>query len=323
MPYLILFSVLCVIVSTWRTESLFYIPCVCLLIIYIKKTTISNRRKVLCVFILMIGFWSMNKLQKFELGNSNYEIMSLIRPCTELVRAADYTEDATELAMIDRVTDLDIIRNNPDFNGENLYWSTECVRNRNDNPYDDYTDVDFRNYIRAFITLSLKYPKVVVVERWNLFLVGSGITGECATNVPNAADLFEDNNVNDAAKATFSKGWRANTPVFKQLRRTLINILGERRNDGRTIGVLFRIIWNAIIPELILIYAWIRMLIKRKWFWAGICTTVLIRLPIVVLTQPAGWIMYVLSFYFLGYVFLTYDILIRWSERKSEGACDR
>lgn len=314
--YLLLFSILCVIVATWRTESFFYIPCICLLVLFIKKAIIPNRRKVLCIAILVIGFLGVNKFQNLALGDSNYKIISLLRPCVELVRTADYEEDAEELACIDKVTDLDVIRNNPTFSGEFLFWNTGCVRNRNDNPYDDYTDEDYSNFLKAFVKLSLKYPKVVISERWHLFLVGSGITGESFCNVPGAAALFDENNGNRAAEVTQTRGWIANSPFFKKTRTTFINVLGIRNNEGKKIEWLSRIIWNAIIPEIILLYAWFKMLIRKEWFWAGTCTAVLIRLPVVALTQPSGWIMYVLSFYFLGYVFLIYAILIHLSEQK-------
>ena len=68
------------------------------------------------------------------------------------------------------------------------------------------------------------------------------------------------------------------------------------------IAALRRIIWNAIIPELVLIYAWMKVCFKKEWYYFGILTAILSKLGIVVLTQPSNWFMYVLSFYLLGYV---------------------
>ena len=205
LPYLLTFTVLCTIVSTWRTESFVYVPCTFLLILFISKNIISNKRKLLCIAILVIGFVGINKYQNLQLGNSNYEIISLMRPCTELVRIADPEEDASELTVIDKVTNLEVIQNNPTLNGEALYWNTDCVRNRNDNPDDDYTDEDYHNYLKAFIKLSLKYPKVVIAERWNLFIEGSGITGETSNNVAWTSSIFDENNGLSAAQATLEK----------------------------------------------------------------------------------------------------------------------
>lgn len=116
LKYVLLFSFLTVVVSTWRTESFVYIPCACILILSLKKSAVSSLKKVLCIALMIIGFLGMNRWQNNELGNSNYQIISLLRPCAELVRAADYEDDAEELALIDKVTDLEVIHNNPTAN---------------------------------------------------------------------------------------------------------------------------------------------------------------------------------------------------------------
>lgn len=307
--YLLLFCFLCVLVATWRTESLFYIPFVCLLILFVKEEVLSNKRKVGCILILVIGFLGVNKFQNWALGNSNYEVISLMRPCAELVRAADSVEDAEILSEIDKVVSLEVIYDNPTANGELLYWSLNVVR-------PDYTDEDYSSFLKAFVQLSLRYPKVVIAERWNLFLSGSGITGNSFTNVPAAAALFDSENESVIAEAILNRGWIANTPIFETLRKNFINALGMRKSDGTYIDVLQRLIWNTVIPMIVLICAWVKCLIKRKWYLLGICTAICIRIPIVVLTQPSNWLMYELSFYFLGYVCLIYKLLLLWSEKK-------
>lgn len=306
--YLILFCVLCTVVAVWRTESLFYTPCAILLFSFANKQVIPNRKKLLCIVILIISIQVVNKLQNDELGNANYKVISLLRPCAELVRAADYIEDADMLEDIDKVASLEIIHNNPAMNGENLYFNTDVVR-------DGYTDEDYSLFVKAIVKLSIKYPEVVIVERWNVFINGSGINGSSVTNVGSASVLFEAENENTAAKLFQSMDWIANKPVFKTARKAFINVLGMRirKNDGSHMCVFQRLIWNSIIPELILLYAWFKLLIRKKWCWFGICTAVLIKIPVVILTQPAHWFMYMLSFYFLGYTFLIYGILAFWN----------
>lgn len=307
--WMLLFSFLCVIVSSWRTESFFYIPAVCILIAFNKRNVISRKKKIACIVILITGFVGVNQFQNRALGNSNYEVISLMRPCVELVRAADYLQDKEILDAIDKVVLLEAIYNNPSNDGETLYWSGEAVRN-------GYTRDDYNSFLKAFLALSLKYPKVVIAERWDLFIRGSGITGETITNVEWASRLFDLENGNAAAKSVLEKGWVANSPVFKNIRKKTIEILGMTLNDSALMGAFRRIIWNAIIPILILIYAWMKLLVKKKWYLLGICTAVLIRVPVVILTEPSGWIMYLLSFYFLGYVYLVYQMLIYWSNKK-------
>ncbi len=79
-----------------------------------------------------------------------------------------------------------------------------------------------------------------------------------------------------------------------------------------------RLVWNALIPITILVYAWLHLMINKKWFLLGVCTSVVIRIPIVILTEPSGWLMYFLPFYFLGYVYLIYRILFVVSRSKEK-----
>ncbi|WWR19204.1 hypothetical protein V1226_22550 [Lachnospiraceae bacterium JLR.KK009] len=308
--YLSLFCILCIIVSTWRTESLFYIPCACILLWFINKKVIPNPRKIFCILMIVIGFFGIDKAQKQALGNANYEIVSLMPPCVELVRNADSLEDAEQLADIDKVVDLEMVRNNPSQSGEALYWVPDVVRT-------GYTDKDYRGFLKAIVKLSFKYPKVVFRERWNVFIKGTGISelGVYATNVRGTAALFDETNESRAVVLTQDKGWIANSPVFKNIRKCFIYLLGMEKMDGSGSGVWKRLIWNAFIPLVILVYGWFKLLIKRKWYLWGICTAVLIRVPVVILTAPTSMIMYFLSFYFLGYVCLVYMLLTGWSNR--------
>lgn len=308
--YLSLFCILCIIVPSWRTESLFYIPCVCILLLFIDKKVIPNPRKIFCILLIVIGFISVDKFQKQALGNANYEIVSLMPPCVELVRNADSLEDAEQLADIDKVVDLGMIRNNPSHGGGALYWVPGVVRT-------GYTDKDYRDFLMAIVKLSFKYPKVVFLERWNMFVKGTGISELtiAGTNVGGAAVLFDENNESKAAAVTQEKGWIANSPVFKNIRKNFIYLLGMKKKDRSNILVFQKVIWNACIPLITLLYVWFKLLIKRKWYLWGVCTAVLIRVPVVILTEPAPMIMYFLSFYFLGYVCLVYMLLTGWSNR--------
>ena len=87
--------------------------------------------------------------------------------------------------------------------------------------------------------------------------------------------------------------------------------------DGSDSGIFQRLVWNAAIPLILLIFGWFEMLFRKKWFLFGIGAAVLIRVPIVFLTEPSGWIMYLLSFYLLGYVFLLYRLLYAFASKKT------
>jgi hypothetical protein len=151
-----------------------------------------------------------------------------------------------------------------------------------------------------------------------MFIKGSGISGLTSTNIWNASTLFDKDNGNNAASTILSKGWIANSPIFKNLRKHFIYLLGMKKRDGSGNTKLQRLVWNVLIPITVLIYTWFKLLVKRKWYYLGVCTAILIRIPVVVLTEPSSWIMYVLSFYFLGYVCLVYGVMMLLGKRRGE-----
>ena len=302
LSYLLLFVFLCVIVSTWRTESFVYIPVISILLFSLPKSIVANRKKFMSVILILIGVFGISKFQSWALGDANYEVMSLMRPCAELVRNADPVADADDLKAIDKVASVKVIMDNPWANGEFLYWTTPCIRNRNEDPSDDFTPEEYRRFQKAIVRLALKYPKVVIIERLNLFIDGSGINGKSTANVEFTSKLYDLDNGNEAARRVLEKGWFASYPPSIEFRKAFIRSFGMINGNNSFIAALRRIIWNAIIPELVLIYAWMKVCFKKEWYYFGILTAILSKLGIVVLTQPSNWFMYVLSFYLLGYV---------------------
>lgn len=307
-PYLLLFVFLAVVVSLWRTESFLYLPLVLILVPCIRGDILPKSKKVVTLVLVLAGFLGIYKLQSAALGQDNYQLMSVMRPVCEVVRHADAAEDAEELATIDKVLNVEQINENPDVDGEQMFWMEGTVR-------EGYAPEDYSALLHSFVKLSMKYPKVVLSERANLFLRGSGVTGRPVTCAHFAVEAYEPNTFVDAAKVTQKKGWFANKPISVDVRRATINALSCRKTNGTHMQKPYRVLWNALIPEAILLAAWIATLCKKKWWAFGILTAVLLRLPIIFLTEPSGWFMYVLSFYLLGYTTLVYSLLLK---RKSK-----
>lgn len=298
--HLLVFSFISIIVCVWRSESFIYIPLIVGMFLYAKVTVSSKKQKVFVLVILIMGVVGITKVQNYEMGNNDYKIISLLGPTAELVRSADLDADYECLSYIDKITKLEIIYENPDMSGTALYWNTDIMNN-------GYTDDDYSNYWIAFLSLSLKYPEVFFAERWNMFIHGIGVVGlhPEKTNVQKSAEFYENNN-NSALERMTSGTWIATRPVFQSARKKLITILGMESMWGK------KIVWNALIPILFLFLGWLEFLIKRKWELWMIFTAVLVRFFVVILTQPASWFMYVLPFYFLGYVYLVYGIFLRF-----------
>ena len=297
----ILLAAICVIVVVWRTESFIYIPLAILLLLISKQQHAVYVKKIACILLICMGSFGVNSWQNTELGNSNYEIISLLGPAAELVRAADINDDADLLYAIDKVTDIKVILTNPQYDGERLYWRTDCVR-------DGYSKEEYRNYLKAIVKLSVKYPKVVSVERINKFIIATNLNGRTVCN-DDSAYIFEADCDNEQQIEAYTKNWFAYKPILNSPRTMFINILSSKTLDGERIQPVCRVVWNGLIPILIVIYTWLKLLIKKKWYYWILCSSVVIKIFVVFLTEPAGWLMYFLSAYLVGYLIFIYGLI--------------
>ncbi len=308
--YMTLFSILCAVAATWRTESLFYIPMACLGILLMKPDILSGKKKIVCIVLIICTFFGIDFVQTLGLGNNSYKIASIMRPCVEIIHVADPKADQKFMEDLSAVIDLDVVYDNPEKNGEELFWHSGTIK-------PDYTDEDYKKCLKGFAGLCLKYPKVVFQERFALFVQSAGITGLSYSNVSQAYSFFDPESGNRAAELVKSENWIVNKPVFPRLRKMGIHLLNIRK--GSHIYKLRLVVWNAALPLMVLVYVWYKTIRKKEWFTFIIITSVVIKIPIVFLTQPSCWFMYFLSFYFLGYVMLIYGIQQEYSRRREKG----
>ncbi len=304
--FVILFCTICAVVAAWRTESFIYVLIVPI-IVWLNKTVFATKKKrIMVILLFLIEFFLLNSWQNKELGDENYQIVSLLRPCVELIQVADVQENANEIESIERVISVKTVLDNPQVNGEDLYWKYSVV-------HSGYDKDDYKAFLSAFLRLAIEYPEVVINERIALAKQSLGIAYSNVTNIPEAAMLYEKENA--FADVAFNKRRIGESPIWKDLRKRFIYLLGCRTAAGELIGPVFRIVWNVVIPIWILIYAGCKLLVRKKWKYLLIWGAVVSRIPIVLLTQPAGWIMYLLPFYFLGYVYLVYKLLLYFSKK--------
>lgn len=297
--HIILFVIVTVLVSNWRSESFVYLPLAVILIYIAKEKVIGKNVKRICILLMAFGFLIVNRYQSSSVGN-NYQLVSTVRPAVALIKVCD-DSDSNLLETVGRVLDLDVIYDNPDVDAETLYWNfnLKC---------DGYNDSDLHMYYGALLKLSLKYPMTLIQERYSVFCRSANLTGNSNNNVTCAARLFDEDYVNMATEDTLNKNWIANKPIFKELRKNFILILGGMNpNLGMLNGIqefARLLIWNSLIPIIVILGCWGLLLKKKQWYLFTLISFVLIRMMIIILTEPAGVFMYLLSFYLLGYTIL-------------------
>ena len=302
--YTLFVGVLSAIVCTWRTEGIIFVPFV-VLILCISNKKVGKRQVCLATFIMIFGVLGITKIQNSFLPGTGYELITTARPCTALVRATHEDEDKTQLDVIDKVINVDVILENPTMNGEELYWNCGLVQN-------GYSKEDYHKYLDALIRLGLKYPKVLIGERLSVFAESIGL-GEQSTAaiIPLSSELLDYPYTNGYAEkfagfeAIFSDSW--NTDV----RKSVIHILGMQKQDGQS-GMLYRIFWSSVVPILAILVALIYEIKKKNLSKSLLLFAVFLQLAAVFIAEPGGWPMYVLSTYMIGYVIIIYELLIHW-----------
>ena len=299
-PYLSLLVLLCVICSCWRTESFVYILLTCISFFFISRNVISNKRKIISSVVLIVGFTVCNYAQQKELGNSNYEIISLSTPCAELIRKADKEKDKELLDILNRVVSVETILQTKE-DGTSLYWQEKLIQK-------GYTKKDYHNFLKAFVKLSARHPWTVINERWGMFVHAISKGGMGA--IPNSYYIFE-NNANKAAKLALTKNWFAYKPPFKKIRRKVVNALSFTKVHSDKSIMLRNFVYGGTVPILCLTIALFTFLLQKKWYYLILTLAVYLKIGIVILTEPSPWFMYHLSFYFLGYTLLVYTILYK------------
>ena len=155
---------------------------------------------------------------------------------------------------------------------------------------------------------------MVLTERWELFVKGYGWDADTVRCLPYSMEAYRPGSDIDSALILQKYQWPGNTPISREVRERTIHFLGLRKMNGTLKQKSNKLLWNAFIPEAVLLAAWLLCLALRKWWPFGILSAVLLKLPVVFLTEPARWFMYQLSFYLLGFTVLVYGVyvLVGW-----------
>ena len=301
------------ILANWRTEAIFYFPL--LLFFYRQKREVLPLLKKVCACVCVsILFFGIFVLQKQQLKNSNYEIISSLRPLAEILKVVDRQKYKEELKQIGKVIKVDVAYSNPKLNGEALYWRKKIVR-------DKYTQEQYDGYKKAFFRLIKEYPKVVAQERWTLLKASSGFAGRMPNNTFNSATLFYKTKLNsgaDRSKEAFQKAaFICTKPVLNKTREKFIRLLGCVDNKYRANGI-FKVVWNHVIPLGFILVTYVSFVLKKKWMIVMVLSVLLLKFFIVALTQPSGWFMYYLSFYLIGYIILVQGVFYLFYKYKAK-----
>ena len=167
----IFFSAAVAVLSSWRSEGVYYCILAPLVFFLFLRKFISKRTLfLLCGSCLALSLF-FSFVQTVNVAKvRDYQATAFILPIVPLVQAASADDDAEALAMIDPVFNVDFIRSNIDSgkDGETLFWETTGRADGLVRP--SSSAEDYPVFLHGYARLILHHPKTFISERWSTFL---------------------------------------------------------------------------------------------------------------------------------------------------------
>lgn len=301
------------IIASWRTEGIYYCMMFPIILLLMDKKIISKKMIFICFIVVTSSTLIIMKYNNYLIGSNNYSLTATINPVSELVKKADKS-DEKYIKKIDKVVDTNFIKKNPKLNGEGCYWSGVCVKK--------YSNKEYKDYLKAYMKLGIKYPDVVFKSMWSTFYDGGSGQGKGGYQTTrNVLHKNATTNIYEKDTKVYNKWYEFNSkykfPINKSIRKKVILLLGGTDEKGK-INIIHRVFWNYIIPILLLLLLLILNIIRKRWFISVIIFTILLKIPILFISSPAPYFMYYLSVYLCGYILFFMEVCSFVRDKKKQ-----
>jgi len=239
-------SFLTIIISCWRTEGIYYPFFILILYLILGKKVISRKLAIISFVLIMIINVSIGKINNLMIGNNDYSIAATMEGLTSVVEASDDELDKKELETINKIVDIEFIKNNPDIRSEDVFKTVGIGQK--------YTDEEYADYLMAYFRLALKHPGAAIKNMWKMLLeAGSGF-GENSIQTTNnmvynywsmAQDLFKPRTIANDGWININSNFKG--PISAELRNNVIFFLNGTYENGK-LTIIHNIFWNLFIP---------------------------------------------------------------------------
>lgn len=206
-----------------------------------------------------------------------------------------------DLEAIDKVMDIELIKQNPSYTETPSYWNGRLIR-------DDYKD-NLSNTTKSYIKIILKNPISFIKARFATFFASSGMDGKVIPQVENRFLNHIAGKENNNFIEEFCSKHNGMKPIFKNLKINIESFLnGENVRTGEQNQFMKVVFWNFIPVLLIILFIGIMNLFKRNWLVAIMCISLIAKSGLVFLTAPASYFMYYFPEYIIGFLIICITI---------------
>ena len=283
------------LVCAWRSEFIYLVICIPIVLIWLKKAAI--KQAAFC-FLGIVLFWQLfsipNKIAAD--GQNKYPISLVLNPVANLLTEVEDLKGPDvydDVMCINEVVDAAQLRKDASVRNISQYWNIPDVL-----PKDQLS-----SFMRSAIRLIIYYPGKFLKYRWQTFAFTNGIYQDGHTAYPGGEDP-------DALPYLTYYGMDysryfvlSSPPAGYDIRMKAIDTILCRRydNDGSLKKTMLLTVFYNVLPVfvLVIISASIAAIYKKKENLAMLTVTFL-QFPLVFLTAPAMFFMYYFCFYLSG-----------------------
>lgn len=302
------------LLSTWRTEGIYNILVyIIIAFVFAKKDIMKKIVAIISALAIIVMVLIVKQVNLHHGGeDKSYNIIATIEQMTPLTIKAVEDNDKESLEKINKVLNVDVVLANKGQKGIRVYYATEGKSIRN-----IYTEEEYKEYMKTYCKLIIKYPTVFLNERINEYMETNGLIPNKENNSYDTTNPVIENSMlnyhNRRLKGSFL--------INLNLRKTVIRAL-ECRSQGNymiTNKITYPVFWNTIPPTIVILITAIVLLFKKKIFKAIVLGSVLIKTALTFLTAPDSFFMYYFAEYLIGYLLLAYFIVKLCMKIKDNG----
>lgn len=292
----ILNSTLITILAFWRSEGLYYllmIPVLIIILQLINRTNSKSFKPYLAVLLSSLVVLS-SFIVSHHTKDERYELTTMINPLSVMLQKPLSGDKINQrLASMNRVVDITLVKNNPSHDEVPSFWGG-AVRNN----YKQY----YYDFKKDYFYIVLHNPNSFIRTRINTFLstnsFGNKMPFVNRNSVSFLASSKQLSRNQEAVISKFEKNDPFSKPLNKKLKEKISRLLLLQQGNG--FSILGHLFWNTIPTILILLVILLTSLVKRRLFFVLIILLVLIRVPLLFITAPANYFMYYLPVYITG-----------------------
>lgn len=294
--YLIkIITVLCALVSNYRSEGILFIP-VCLLVTLFctKKITCKVRIAVIqlaVICIITLGLKGLTLLGNGKTLRQHSGITFITTLSMILSDDAEYALiDEEDINNINAVFDVQVLRDHPSMSA--AFDGTRAERS-----FDEPTEEEMSAYMSSAIKLTLQNIPTFLACKWEAAKWSLGVYPYYRTvGTIWTQDILDQWNKYTDLPGNMSDDFR---PYANDIVRERISELIVSYNVYNIDS--FYIFYAFWVPCLLLPVTTLIYFIKRNWMEAFVCLAICVQLMMVIIMAPGRYQMYYLPFYFLGW----------------------